>query len=1128
MKTIHALFIGINNYPIAEHRLKGCLNDVAAMEHFFAKHASVNELSFRLKKLTDEAATRQGIINSFDHFAAAKNGDICLLYFSGHGSMLKAPQEFWKLEPDRKLESLVCYDSRLKDGRDLADKELSHLIWKYTTKTGKQLHFLAIFDCCHAGSVTRNREYLNRMATTNTTESSLVDFLGYTDYFIDNARNTYQPKIGEHIVLSACRAYESALEMNIDGIRSGLFTSTLLGVLQKASLGQLSYGELLSQVQTKITNKVAETQHPLLETYGRFSKNDTFLGAVLKDHHMAILKWDKKEGWIINKGAIHQVKSRGTIQIKDGNILQIAKVKRLKPSYAIIGQLDWAKQNQTYSVVKMELDYLPLKVALEKRKSSPAIKDLKQIIRSGHSIVKFVGKKTDAQYWIRESEKGLSLHRPGEIRPVFKSIPITAEKEDGLLISAATFYQQLLQVAHFENISELSNPDTALALDKMLAIQFKEVIDHENFQQVMEGGLVEKDSNEPALFNYYYKNDVLTQPAFQLNVKNISNRSLWVTALYLAEDYSIRDYFLPVKELRPGDSPYEFSKLFKDFLYTVIPLGIGDALLSWGVNEVVNRIKIIVSTAPFSVEKLLREGLEQESNDWRAAGFSDKIIGANFQSLADDWAVKDISFTIHRPQNGLAYMEQKSVQLPGMQLESHDRCTAQLVRLSSSENITRSSENGVPSPTAFFSSEYLQPFQATGTRALQQTLDVLELHGVEGMEQVSPENPLKLKLDVPLEAGQVVIPLGYDVDLKMYIPLGFVDENGQTIIIETLPEGTEAANRGILKSVKIFLVDTFRKATGRAPKYPILALAEVDKLENLTYIVKEEAIRKAVSDADCILIMVHGLIGDTSDKAKIMERIKEEGTGRTLSDIYDVLLTFDYESMNRRIQKTGVDLKKKLEAVGIKAGHGKKIHIIAHSMGGLVSRWYLEKEGGQEVISHFIQVGSPNLGSPIANKAQLATTALGAILNFIPKPPLVAGAIRLVGALWNRLTVTNRQLKPTSKFYKKLNGENKAGSIRPNIKIPYTILPGDVTLVADNRERKFFAKMIERYKQNLFKEGNDGVVGVSSIKGVPVSSGGLVTRLPAVPCNHFSYFNTSSGEKELARVLFELAEEPNV
>ena len=934
MQTIHALFIGINNYPIAAHRLQGCLNDVTAMEQFFTQHASVNELSFRLKKLTDEAATRQGIINGFEHFAAAKDGDICLLYFSGHGSTIKAPKAFWKIETDRKLESLVCYDSRLKGGRDLADKELSHLIWQQTNKTKKKIQFLAVFDCCHAGSITRNREYLNRMTTTNTTESQLTDFLGHEAYFVDASQTAYQPKMGEHIVLSACRSYESALEMNIGGARRGLFTTTLLESLQKTSLGQLSYGALLSQIQTKISNKV-DTQHPLLETFGRFSKNDAFLGAALKNHHAATLKWDKTDGWIIDQGTMHQVKSRGTIQIKDGALVRTAKIKRLKPSTAIIGQLDWAKQNQAYAVLKIESDHSPLIVALEKRVTSPAIKDLKQLIRSNNSSLKLVGKKATAQYWIKESNKGLSLHRPGEERPVFKTVAITADKEDGVLISAATFYQQVLQVAHFEQVSELSNADTELALDKMLAIQFNEVVNHENFQQVKEGGLIKKDPDEPALFNYHYKDKVLSQPAFQLSVENTSRRSLWVTALYLAENYSIRDHFLPVKELKPGDGAYEFSKLYNDFLYTIIPLGIGDDLLSWGVNEVVNRIKIIVSTTEFSIEKLLREGLEQESKDWRGAGAFDKIIGANFQSSVEDWAVKDISLTIHRPQNGQAYNEQKSVQLPGMQLESHTACTAQLVRMSSSDNITRSSEDGVPAPTVMFSSEYLQPFQAEGTRALQQTLDVLELHGVEGTEEVTPENPLKLNLDVPLEANRVVIPLGYDAELKMYIPLGFVDENGQTIIIETLPEATESANRGMLKSIKIFLVDTFRKATGKEPKYPILALAEVDKAENLNYVVAQDAIQKAVSEADCILIMVHGLIGDTSDKAKIMERIKEEGTGRTLSDVYDILLTFDYESMNRRIEKTGVDLKNKLEAVGIKAGHGKKIHIIAHSMGGL-------------------------------------------------------------------------------------------------------------------------------------------------------------------------------------------------
>ena len=71
--------------------------------------------------------------------------------------------------------------------------------------------------------------------------------------------------------------------------------------------------------------------------------------------------------------------------------------------------------------------------------------------------------------------------------------------------------------------------------------------------------------------------------------------------------------------------------------------------------------------------------------------------------------------------------------------------------------------------------------------------------------------------------------------------------------------------------------------------------------------------------------------------------------------------------------------------------------------------------------------------------------------------------------------------------------------------------------------------MLERYKQNLFGEGNDGVVGLSSMIGEEVLEQKMIKRLPAVPCNHFSYFNTSPGEAELARVLFELAKEhPNV
>ena len=45
---------------------------------------------------------------------------------------------------------------------------------------------------------------------------------------------------------------------------------------------------------------------------------------------------------------------------------------------------------------------------------------------------------------------------------------------------------------------------------------------------------------------------------------------------------------------------------------------------------------------------------------------------------------------------------------------------------------------------------------------------------------------------------------------------------------------------------------------------------------------------------------------------------------------------------------------------------GAQVWILAHSMGGLVARWYIEKEGGKEQVSRLILFASPRDGSPKA------------------------------------------------------------------------------------------------------------------------------------------------------------------
>jgi uncharacterized caspase-like protein len=103
--------------------------------------------------LKDDAAKREAIIAGFRRLRQqARENDVVLFYFSGHGSQQQAPPELWHVEPDRLNETLVCWDSRLEGSWDLADKELAGLLAEVAES---KAHILVILDCCHTGSGTR-------------------------------------------------------------------------------------------------------------------------------------------------------------------------------------------------------------------------------------------------------------------------------------------------------------------------------------------------------------------------------------------------------------------------------------------------------------------------------------------------------------------------------------------------------------------------------------------------------------------------------------------------------------------------------------------------------------------------------------------------------------------------------------------------------------------------------------------------------------------------------------------------------------------------------------------------------------------------------------------------------------
>ena len=60
--------------------------------------------------------------------------------------------------------------------------------------------------------------------------------------------------------------------------------------------------------------------------------------------------------------------------------------------------------------------------------------------------------------------------------------------------------------------------------------------------------------------------------------------------------------------------------------------------------------------------------------------------------------------------------------------------------------------------------------------------------------------------------------------------------------------------------------------------------------------------RQRSSQAQKVLLFIHGIIGDTKDMAKSVQRAKLAEGGATLKSRYDLVLTFDYENLNTTIE----------------------------------------------------------------------------------------------------------------------------------------------------------------------------------------------------------------------------------
>ena len=1112
--TLYALMVAVDNYPIPRHRLNGCVNDRNEFKTYLEENVDSAGFNLNIKTLTDKEASRKGVVEGFAHFDAAKAGDCCLLYFSGHGSQVPAPKEFWDSEPDRKLESIVCWDSRLEGGMDLMDKELSYLIWK--AKGDKDLSFAAVFDCCHSGSNTRNLSYKVRMAEANHTPAKVEDFLGFPHYRkVDLEGGVYYgPPRAKHIHLAASKSSETAKEVLIGGTARGVFTYNLVEVL-KHSNAQLTYSELITRLNIKVGNLV-RNQSPQLEAPAEYFNSVFLNGGIVPPPEYYLISFDhKKNYWKMNAGAVQGIRasdedSKTVLEFEEGGT---ANVVQVFPNQSRVEGLDGKDRNVIHKAIIRQMAVPKLKVAFAPNcAASGKTELLKQLKENPSMSLEIVEATEQARYLIRIMENTFRLTLPEDERPVFQRI------EGYTKAAAIDFINKMEHVAKWVNVSELSNPNTKIK-DGEVEVKLyrvKDLSDLDNDNSAAE----EVDWRKPTTFRYDYYPDApgekWKQPAFRLKITNKSDRALWASGVVLEDDFSITNQFLPKQELAAGEEVW-----MTDEGYKTLALSVQDKFYQTGITEFNDLLKLIVSTEELDTQNLNQEGLEP---DIPATG--KRSVGRRRSHISiPDWTTKDIGITVVRPLQSSPVSSTQKAALMGVEIEAPEGLSAE-VSFATVEEAERSVSNLVP-PDVLLGNQHLRGMAFTEGNNNSPALSVLELHKIKGKDEVNSEQPLKVKLPQTLAENEVVVPIGFDPGTGLYYPVGTSSETGD-ILIEQLPDETPSGTRSLGGSVKIFFQKAVLSKLFGGYQYPVLAMATVDEEDNLIYEKDVGIIKKAVAAADTVVLFIHGIIGDTLTMAKAIEHAKNEN-GEPIGKNYQVALTFDYENLSTSIKKTAKDLKAKLASLGLVPNHGKTFHIISHSMGGLVSRWLIEKEGGEKVVNHLIQLGTPNAGSPWANVQELAAVLLSRAINGASFLQPWLTTLSFAGKFLNKLFITLQEMHPKhSEILKDLNDGTD-----PNI--PYSVIVGNTSLIPlefDDRHQKLLQKVIARFKNRghydalnllLFRTTNDIATAVNSAFGIAgKESWNYPPQEREIGCDHISYFVHPEGLKALAEVVFKI------
>lgn len=300
----YGVFVGVGKYPkeTSLRTLSSSVRDATEICKAFAANCGEGYTELIL----DEKATRRNIIQSISKYQiTAKEGDLFVFYYSGHGTLfpdrlseeldekitlktfIKTGKKQATSKPEKYDAAIIPYDSVSNSDNKLwrnliLDDELYRLFAGFT-KNGVRVVFIS--DSCYSGGQAKGLEFANKNTKEIINELGEPKFLDWKVAIGVKGENDLNKEMlkqiefkpdpsleDRYIMVASSDEYEPSFARNPDtGLEMSLFTYYFLKIFNeyKESKKLFTFETILKEIKPKVeayVKKYKESQTPKIDT----------------------------------------------------------------------------------------------------------------------------------------------------------------------------------------------------------------------------------------------------------------------------------------------------------------------------------------------------------------------------------------------------------------------------------------------------------------------------------------------------------------------------------------------------------------------------------------------------------------------------------------------------------------------------------------------------------------------------------------------------------------------------------------------------------------------------------------------------------------------------------------------